>query len=65
MPLTDPELKTYSGVLAYARFLDLWGKSAKFDVIVPYTFLPATRAGTASRSRARSAASPIPPSGSW
>jgi hypothetical protein len=39
VPLTDPELRTYSGVLAYARFLDLWGKSAKFDVIVPYTFL--------------------------
>ena len=39
LPLTDPELRTWSSVLGYARFLDLWGKSAKVDVIVPYTFL--------------------------
>jgi len=26
-------------VLGYARALDLWGKSGKFDVIVPYTWL--------------------------
>jgi len=39
LPLTDPELATSSAVLAYARALDLWGKSGKFDVIVPYTWL--------------------------
>src|SRR5512134_116209 len=39
VPLTEPDLETTSGVLAYARILDLWGKSAKFDVIAPYTFL--------------------------
>jgi len=39
VPLTDPDLETWSGVVAYARFLDLWGKSAKFDVVAPYTFL--------------------------
>lgn len=42
VPLTDPDLETTSGVIAYARFLDLWGKSAKFDVIAPYTFLSGT-----------------------
>jgi len=39
LPLTNPELKTSSTVLAYARVLDLWGKSGKFDFIVPYTWL--------------------------
>jgi hypothetical protein len=39
IPLTEPELRTTSGVVGYARFLDLWGKSGKIDVIVPYTFL--------------------------
>lgn len=42
VPLTDPDLETSSGVVAYARFVDLWGKSAKFDVIAPYTFLSGT-----------------------
>ena len=39
LPLTDPELRTTSGVIAYARFFDFFGKSAKFDIIAPYTFL--------------------------
>jgi hypothetical protein len=38
-PVTDPDLLTSSLVLAYARVLDLWGMSAKFDAIVPYTRL--------------------------
>jgi len=42
LPITDAELKTSSAVLAYARVLDLWGKSGKFDVIVPYTSLSGT-----------------------
>jgi len=39
LPVKDPQLDTYSAILAYARALDLWGKSGKFDVIVPYTCL--------------------------
>lgn len=39
VPITDPSLRTSSAVAAYARVLDLWGKSAKFDAIVPYTWL--------------------------
>jgi hypothetical protein len=39
LPITDEKLKTSSALLAYARVLDLWGKSAKFDAIVPYTWL--------------------------
>jgi hypothetical protein len=39
LPVTNPELKTSSAVLAYARALDLWGLSGKLDAIVPYTWL--------------------------
>ena len=39
IPITDVALHTSSAVLAYARALDWWGKSGKFDVIVPYTWL--------------------------
>ena len=42
IPLTDAELKSASLVVAYARALDLWGKSSKFDAIVPYTNLSGT-----------------------
>lgn len=35
----DAELKIHSGIFAYARTLDLWGKSGKFDVILPYSRL--------------------------
>ena len=39
VPLTDAHLHTNSTVFAYARSLNVWGKSAKFDVIMPYTYL--------------------------
>jgi len=39
VPLTEPDLETWNAVLGYARFFDFFGRSAKFDVIVPYTFL--------------------------
>ncbi|WP_296493229.1 transporter [Rhodoferax sp.] len=39
LPLTDPDLATSTAVTGYVRSLDLWGKSGKFDVIVPYTWL--------------------------
>jgi hypothetical protein len=35
LPLTDAHLKLETPVVAYARVFDAWGKSAKFDVIVP------------------------------
>lgn len=38
-PVKDPKLQTSSTVAAYARSIELWGQSAKFDVIVPYTRL--------------------------
>ena len=53
LPITNPHLDTSSAVLAYARVLDLWGMSAKFDAIVPYTWLSGTaeyKGETVSRS---------------
>jgi hypothetical protein len=42
LPVKDPQLQTNSILIAYARTLDLWGKSAKFDAILPYTWLSGT-----------------------
>jgi hypothetical protein len=42
LPITDPQLKTSNAVLGYARALDLWGMSGKFDAIVPYSWLSGT-----------------------
>lgn len=39
VPITDAKLSTSNAVLAYAKALDFWGKSGKFDAIVPYTRL--------------------------
>jgi hypothetical protein len=39
LPIKDAKLTMNSGVLAYARSLDVWGKSGKFDVILPYSQL--------------------------
>jgi len=39
LPVTDAHLQIHTALLAYVRSLDLWGKSAKFDVIAPYSKL--------------------------
>jgi len=38
-PLKDAQLTMDTGLLAYARSLDAWGKSAKFDVVLGYAQL--------------------------
>ena len=35
--VTDAQFHSHTGVLAYVRTLDVGGKSAKFDVILPYS----------------------------
>jgi hypothetical protein len=35
VPITDGELNTSSAVFAYARVIDVKGRTGKFDVIVP------------------------------
>jgi len=39
IPITDTQIDLHSAVLAYVRTLDLWGRSGKFDVGLPYTWL--------------------------
>lgn len=38
-PIKDAELTMDTGLLAYARSMDVWGKSAKFDIILGYSDL--------------------------
>jgi hypothetical protein len=42
IPITEARITTSSAILAYARVLELWGKSAKFDAIFPYSSLSGT-----------------------
>ena len=37
LPIADTKYYANTEVLAYARALGVWGNSAKFDVVVPYT----------------------------
>jgi hypothetical protein len=39
VPIEGAEIKIDTGILGYARSLDAWGNSGKFDVIVPYSDL--------------------------
>ena len=39
LPIENPSLRTGNAVLGYARVIELWGQSAKVDVVVPYTWL--------------------------
>jgi hypothetical protein len=42
LSLDNAKINTSNAVLAYARVLDLWGNSGRFDAIVPYTWLSGT-----------------------
>jgi hypothetical protein len=42
LPLTNPKLENSNAVVGYARVLDLWGRSGKFDMNMPYTWLSGT-----------------------
>ena len=35
--ITDAQFQSHTGALAYVRSFELWGQSAKFDVILPYS----------------------------
>ena len=37
VPIEDAKVELHSAVLAYVRTLDLWGRSGKIDLIIPYT----------------------------
>ena len=38
IPLEDANVQIHSAVLAYVRSLDVWGKSGKLDVVLPYAW---------------------------
>ena len=42
LPLENANLQTHTTVFAYARSLDVWGQSGKFDVILPYAWISGT-----------------------
>ena len=42
LPLEDPQLRASNAVFGYARVIDFWGKSARIDTIVPFTWLSGT-----------------------
>lgn len=39
LPIDDVQVEVHSSVFAYARSLDVFGKSAKFDVVLPYAWV--------------------------
>ena len=39
IPLENAQLQIHSSILAYARSLDVWGRSGKFDVVLPAAWL--------------------------
>ena len=41
-PIKDAQLQMNTEVVAFARTLDVWGKSGKFDIILPYSQLSGT-----------------------
>jgi hypothetical protein len=42
IPLKDAQLEVETAVLAYARSLDVWGTSGKFDIVLPTAWLAGT-----------------------
>lgn len=42
LPIENAELKTQTAIVAYANVFELFGQSAKFDAITPYTSLSGT-----------------------
>ncbi len=42
VPIQDAQLRIDTGILAYARTFEVWGKPGKFDVILPFSFLSGT-----------------------
>jgi hypothetical protein len=52
IPLTNASIHVHSTVLAYARSVDMWGRSGKFDVMLPYASLSGT-ADVAGQPRER------------
>ncbi len=42
LPVTDVSAKAHTAILAYSRVLDVFGKSGRVDIVVPYAWLRAS-----------------------
>jgi hypothetical protein len=42
LPVENADVQTHTGLLAYARALDVWGTSGKIDFVLPYSSLSGT-----------------------
>jgi hypothetical protein len=42
LPLENAKIQVHAAFLAYARTLDVWGRSGKLDVILPYAWVSGT-----------------------
>lgn len=42
LPLQDTNVQLHSTVFAYARSIGVWGRSGKFDVVLPYAWVSAS-----------------------
>ncbi len=52
VPLKDASVEIHYSALGYVRSLDVWGKSGKIDMIIPYAWLSAkAKVGEEERSR--------------
>jgi len=60
VPLTNADLEVHTTVLAYARSLDIWGLSGKFDVVLPYAWVSGTAEFMGQPGSARSPGSATP-----
>jgi hypothetical protein len=60
VPLENANLQTHATVLAYARTLDLWGRSGKVDVLIPYAWLSGDAEYAGQPVFARAASSTMP-----
>lgn len=60
LPIENTQIELHSGVLAYARAIDVFGKSAKFDIALPYASLQGS-ATVVSQERDREVSGLIDP----
>ena len=60
LPLQNADLDIHSTLLAYARALDVWGRSGKVDVVLPYAWLSGT-AEFAGQPQAREVSGVVDP----
>ena len=59
-PITDAEVRVHAALLAYVRTLDVWGRSGKLDIVLPYAWASGS-AKAAGQLRERDISGPADP----